>query len=129
MYNPQSIQWTPLFSLLTQSGLSLQGRLRLAVVRAILAGRLGSGAALPSSRQLAVLLGLGRNTVTPACLQLVDEGFLEARARSGVFVPPNARPRSAVQAEPMRGTSGQPPNWPARVMRSLVGLPTPSKSE
>ncbi|MBC7482626.1 MAG: winged helix-turn-helix transcriptional regulator, partial [Rhizobacter sp.] len=87
-------------------------------MQASLAGRLSPGAALPSSRELAALLGLSRNTVTSAYLQLMDEGFLEARPRSGVFVAPNARPPSAAQAEPLvgvSGLSGQPPDRPSRV--------------
>ncbi|HEY8709114.1 MAG TPA: winged helix-turn-helix domain-containing protein, partial [Burkholderiaceae bacterium] len=87
MVIPRSIvQWATLFELPVQPALPLQGRLRLAVVQAILGGRLSAGAPLPSSRELAALLGLSRNTVTSAYLQLIDEGFLEARPRSGVFV-------------------------------------------
>ena len=42
---------------------------------AILAGRLGAGARLPSTRSLARELGLARNTVLLACEQLVAEGI------------------------------------------------------
>jgi len=59
-----TVQWATLFQLPEQPALSLQGRLRLAVVQAILDGRLGAGAPLPSSRELAALLGMSRNTVT-----------------------------------------------------------------
>lgn len=58
--------WDELFRLPDQPALPLQARLRSAVVREILAGRLGSGAPLPSSRDLARLMGLSRNTVTAA---------------------------------------------------------------
>ena len=74
------------------AGLPLQGRLRLAIVQAVLDGRLAPGAPLPSSRELARLLGLSRNTVTSAYLQLIDEDFLESRPRSGVYVA-RAMPR------------------------------------
>ena len=87
---------------------------------------------MPSSRELAVLLGLSRNTVTSAYLQLMDEGFLEARPRSGVFVTQNARPLSAQLTEPLIGPGGQPgqsPEWSARVLRSLVDRPTLSKPD
>lgn len=133
MANPRSsVQWATLFRLPDQPALPLQGRLRLAVVQAILDERLGAGAALPSSRELAALLGLSRNTVTSAYLQLMDEGFLEARPRSGVFVAAGARPLSAAQAEPLVGNSGQPgqpPEWGQRVLRSLVDRPTLSKPD
>lgn len=127
-----TIQWATLFELPEQTALPLQGRLRLAVVQAILDGRLSVGAALPSSRELAALLGLSRNTVTSAYLQLMDEGFLEARPRSGVFVAPNARPASAALAEPLVGNggrSGQAPEWGGRVVRSLLGRPTLAKPD
>ena len=49
-------------------------------------GRLASGQRLPSSRQLARELGLGRNTVLAAFDQLLAEGFLATRHGSGTFV-------------------------------------------
>jgi GntR family transcriptional regulator / MocR family aminotransferase len=97
MANPRATQWAQLFALPESSALPLQARLRLAIVRAILEVRLDPGAALPSSRELAAVLGLSRNTVTAAYLQLCDEGFLQARARSGVFVAIDAR---AAQVHP-----------------------------
>ena len=127
-----TVQWATLFELPDQPALPLQGRLRLAVVRAILDGRLSAGAPLPSSRELAALLNLSRNTVTSAFLQLMDEGFLEARPRSGVFVAANARPLTAAQAEPLvghGGHSGQAPLWGQRVLRSLIDQPTLSKPD
>ena len=129
MVNPLATQWAQLFVLPDEPALPLQTRLRLAVVRAILDGRLNSGAALPSSRELSSRLGLSRNTVTAAYLQLMDEGFLVARPRSGMFVAPNARPVSAVQAEPSTGAVRFPPDWPARVLRSLADRPPLSKPE
>jgi GntR family transcriptional regulator/MocR family aminotransferase len=132
MANPRAIQWAQLFELPDAPSLPLQARLRQAVVQAILDGRLSPGAALPSSRELATLLSLSRNTVTSAYLQLMDEGFLQARPRSGVFVAPNARPISAPPAEPLVGASGQSgraPEWTARVLRSLVDQPTLAKPE
>ena len=129
MSTPRTTQWAQLFALPEASALPLQGRLRQAIVQTILDGRLTAGAPLPSSRELAEILGLSRNTVTSAYLQLVDEGFLQARPRSGVFVAPDARPVSAVQAEPLTGSNRQAPDWSTRVRRSLVGRPTLSKPE
>lgn len=132
MAGSRSIQWAQLFALLDQPALPLQGRLRAAVVQAILEERLGAGAPLPSSRELAAALGLSRNTVTSAYLQLMDEGFLEARPRSGVFVARDARPVSAGLREPLVGRSGQtgqPPDWSRRVLRSLGGRPALSKPD
>ena len=78
--------WTQIFALPKDSGLPLQLQLRSMVVQAILGGRLAPGAALPSSRDLAAMLVLSRNTVSASYQQLVDEGFLEARPRHGIFV-------------------------------------------
>ena len=124
-------QWARLFVVPEQPGLPLQGRLRLAIVQPILEGRLPAGAAMPSSRELSRLLGLSRNTATAAYQQLIDEGFLEARARSGVFVARNARPAS-VGATPQASFGsggGVAPDWGARVLRSLADAPTLTKPE
>lgn len=132
-------QWAQLFALPEHAALSLQARLRLAIVQAVMDGRLSPGAALPSSRELARLLGLGRNTVTAAYEQLVDEQFLEARPRSGVFVHAQAQavaalePAMAGQPPGERGETaeraGRAPSWPARVLRSLADQPTLSKPQ
>lgn len=90
------------------------------------------GCALPSSRELAKVLALSRNTVTAAYLQLVDDGFLESRPRSGVFVTLNARPvevKSSSQAAASGKAAGMPPVWAARVLRSLTDQRTLSKPD
>lgn len=65
---------------------------------AVLTGRLAPGARLPASREMARDLGVSRNTVLDAVGQLVAEGYLEGRPRSGTFVradvpPAVSRPR------------------------------------
>lgn len=52
----------------------------------ILQGRLVPGLRLPSSRDLAELLGVSRNTVLNAFDQLLAEGYLETRVGAGTFV-------------------------------------------
>ena len=122
--------WDELFQLPDQPALTLQARLRSAVVREILAGRVSPGAALPSSRDLARLLRLSRNTVTAAYQQLVDEGYLEARPRSGIFVAQGVMPATALAPPAQAGPAGgRAPDWSARVLRSLIGRPTLSKPE
>jgi GntR family transcriptional regulator/MocR family aminotransferase len=132
MSQPGTIQWGRLFDLSEQPALPLQARLRLALVRAILEGHLDAGASLPSSRELATLLGISRNTVTAAYLQLIDEGFLQARPRSGVFVAVGARPQRAAVSEPSAGSgiaALRAPAWETRVLRSLTMRPTLAKPE
>ncbi len=75
-----------LFHLSCSSGASLQSQLREMVVRVILDGHIPPGTAVPSCRRLAKQLGVARNTVMLAYQQLVDEGFLTSRERSGYFV-------------------------------------------
>jgi GntR family transcriptional regulator / MocR family aminotransferase len=53
---------------------------------AIRSGRLRPGARVPATRLLAVELEVSRNTVNGAMTQLVAEGYLVSRPRSGLFV-------------------------------------------
>ena len=52
----------------------------------ILAKKLLPGERLPSKRALAEHLGLSLSTVGSAYAALLDEGYLEVKARSGFFV-------------------------------------------
>ncbi|SEK08561.1 MocR-like pyridoxine biosynthesis transcription factor PdxR [Paraburkholderia diazotrophica] len=80
--------WTQRFQRSTESTMSLQGQIRQMLVAAILDGQLMPDSALPSSRELADQLGVARNTVVLAYQQLVEEGYLISRERSGHFVNP-----------------------------------------
>jgi GntR family transcriptional regulator / MocR family aminotransferase len=53
-------------------------------------GRLAAGEQLPSTRALAVALGVSRTVVTAAYTQLFAEGWLEGRHGSGTYVAPGA---------------------------------------
>ncbi|MBY5982581.1 PLP-dependent aminotransferase family protein [Halomonas sp. DP5Y7-2] len=79
----------PLFRLNADRKESLQCQLREQIARAIIEGHLPTGEALPSSRRLAKELGVARNTVMLAYDQLLDDGYLVARERSGYFVNPD----------------------------------------
>jgi GntR family transcriptional regulator/MocR family aminotransferase len=82
--------------------------------QAIETGMLPLGTRLLGTRQLALRLGLGRNTVALAFEQLVAEGYLESRTGSGTFVaaaaqkPPeqstrrHAQPARAQHADALR---------------------------
>ncbi len=133
MRHTKQTLWARMFELPERAGLPLQARLRSAVVREILAGRLAEGAALPSSRDLATLMNLSRNTVVAAYQQLVADGFLVARARSGIFVAAGARQTVAQDSPPAppatTSTTARAPDWTARVRRSLRDQPTLSKPE
>jgi GntR family transcriptional regulator/MocR family aminotransferase len=132
---PQMPLWARLFELPEQPGLPIQVRLRAVIAQAILDGRLAPCAALPSSRELALALGLSRNTVTAAYEQLAEEGLLQARPRRGMFVAPHDQParlRAGDAArDPFRADLGVPsshiPQWSRRVLRSQLQRATLSK--
>ncbi|MGZ4339931.1 MAG: MocR-like pyridoxine biosynthesis transcription factor PdxR [Gaiellaceae bacterium] len=63
-----------------------RGALERTLREAVRSGRLPPGTRLPSSRSLAVDLGLARNTVAAAYGQLVAEGWLEGRQGAGTRV-------------------------------------------
>ncbi len=73
-------------ALKADSDLALYMQLYVALRQDMLSNRLSSGTRLPSKRLLATGLGISINTVDTAYQQLVSEGYLEVRARSGYFV-------------------------------------------
>ena len=77
-FNPAGIELDP------KKGLSRQ--LYQALRLRVLDGRLSSGSRLPASRDLAVALGISRNSVVRAYDQLYAEGFIEARIGNGTYV-------------------------------------------
>ncbi|MDI5933415.1 PLP-dependent aminotransferase family protein [Halomonas kalidii] len=77
-----------LFHLDSSLPTSLQQQLREQIVHAILDGHIPLDEALPSSRKLARELQVARNTVMLAYEQLLDDGYLIAKSRSGYFVNP-----------------------------------------
>jgi GntR family transcriptional regulator/MocR family aminotransferase len=64
----------------------LHRQLYLRLRTAILSGSLAPGSRLPATRALQEQLGVGRNTVMSAYMQLHAEGYLEAAQGSGTFV-------------------------------------------
>lgn len=72
----------------------LHHRLYLAMREKILSGEMPPGERLPSSRGLARMLGLSRNTVLTVYDRLSDEGYVVAKVGCGTHVKcPLARPR------------------------------------
>ncbi|MGS1001786.1 MocR-like pyridoxine biosynthesis transcription factor PdxR [Burkholderia glumae] len=114
----------------------LAQRLREAIGR----GELHAGEALPATRPLAAALGVARGTVTEAFEQLIAEGFLVARGRTGTWVaaavtpagsaapggPPGAGVRQA-GAVP-RAAAGEPPVHAAGQAAAVGGRASPSVS-
>lgn len=69
-----------------QAEKSLQAQIREKLIQGILSGSIPAGHKMPSSRRMAEQLGVARNTVVLAYQQLVDDGFLVTRERSGFYV-------------------------------------------
>ena len=94
---------------------------------AILAGRLGAGQRLPSTRGLADELQVSRLPVLTAFEQLLAEGYFESRAGAGTFVARSLADAAAGVRTPCRrparsGTSGRrrQPRPAARETRAVA---------
>ena len=97
------------------SRLNLQNQIRQKLVDAIVQGTFPGGSRLPSSRKLAGQLGVARNTVVLAYEQLIEEGFLQSRQRSGIFVNKNILEEPvAFQAQP-DSEPGVDARWQERI--------------
>ena len=86
---------------------SLQQRIRQMVTEGVLAGRFRPGQKVPSSRGLAVHLGVSRITVTLAYAELVAQDYLVARGRSGYFVSDNAPMGAELPAQAARAEAAE----------------------
>ncbi|RED43713.1 GntR family transcriptional regulator [Aestuariispira insulae] len=107
---------------------SLQSQLRKAILNAILNGSLPAGFKLPSSRRLADDLQISRNTALIVYQHLIEDGYLEARERSGLYVNGDfieelehsrlkkAQPRPPVPREELL------PDWHTRLQSEPSGL-------
>jgi GntR family transcriptional regulator/MocR family aminotransferase len=78
-----------------------RGALETSLRAAIREGRLGAGTRLPSTRALAIDLGLARGTVVAAFAQLQAEGYLDAHHGAGTWVAEVAvaAPNTAARVE------------------------------
>jgi GntR family transcriptional regulator/MocR family aminotransferase len=107
--------WGRLFGSVDGSA-HLQGRMRDKIVKAVNDGLLLPGAPLPSTRELAELLGVSRVTVSLAMQQLCDSGLVVARERSGHHVHPNSlRERAQARPEAASRPSSGGPAWAERI--------------
>ncbi|WP_436408199.1 PLP-dependent aminotransferase family protein [Burkholderia gladioli] len=86
---------------------------------AIRRGGLLPGEPLPATRQLAAALGLARGTVIEAFEQLVAEGFLVSRGRTGTWVAPAlSLPVAAMGLHPGQARPGRDAEPASRVGRA-----------
>ncbi|WP_200808829.1 PLP-dependent aminotransferase family protein [Brevundimonas sp. SH203] len=116
------VSWTR--QMFLQEAGSLQSGLRQAIIDAIARGRLSPGQRMPSSRALAVELGIARNTVIAVYEELSTRGILNATARRGCFVADApALPEGPAAASPdsagsPRGEAGV--DWRARMTSRIA---------
>tara|TARA_R110002049_G_scaffold54869_24_gene152433 strand:+ start:3339 stop:5156 length:1818 start_codon:yes stop_codon:yes gene_type:complete len=75
-----------LFYLDRDSDLNLQTQIRQKLVDGITSGAFPPNTRLPSSRKLAQQLNVSRNTVVAVYQELVADGYIVSRQRSGIFV-------------------------------------------
>lgn len=105
------------------SNQSLQNQVACHMKGLIQNGQLQVGEPLPSSRELAEQLKVSRNTVVYAYDQLMSEGYLETKQRSGVFVSSSI----AAMAAPHLGQKRtQPASHRVEALQStMLRLPAP----
>lgn len=107
---PDETMWSQLFQLSFDSRGTLQSQLRKMIVAAILDEKIPVNRPLPSSRELAKQLGIARNTTVLAYQQLVDEGYLIPKERSGHFVS-EAFLKGRAAVRPGEKISCNQPDW------------------
>jgi len=113
--NTHGSVWSQLLDDAGQANPSLQSKLRMNLVQAILDGRIPGGMRLPSTRELSSLLKVARITVVAVYDMLCEEGFLISRERSGHFVRHGLVDRqTAAAVQPMN--EWIPPDWPAQIL-------------
>ncbi|HBW16765.1 MAG TPA: GntR family transcriptional regulator [Desulfovibrio sp.] len=115
--------WLPLD---VDGPLSLGRQLYERLKQMILDGELAAGARLPSSRALAVELGVSRNTVLDAYDQLSAEGYLETRHGSGTKVAAgivSERGEGGANRAPFAIAPAAVPERPSGVVSFRSGIP------
>ncbi|MEJ2859691.1 MocR-like transcription factor YczR [Actinomycetospora flava] len=94
-------------------GVSAQAALAGRITTLLSDGRLAVGTRVPSERELAVALGVGRGTVAAAYQELREDGYLVRRRGSGTWTASPATPASGA-------TGGTPLDGPLPVGPSAI---------
>jgi len=105
---------------------TLQSQIQEMIAEGILSGRFRIGEKLPSSRKLAVHLGISRITVTLAYTELLANDYLTSRGRSGYYVSENA-PVPPSYTPPVQSEDAV--DWSQALVRSYTGGDTPRKAQ
>lgn len=118
---PHRIFWQQLLPDLRHESTTLQSQLRAAIIDAIFNGSLRPFVRLPSSRSLATILRVSRNTVLLTLEQLVLDGYLIAKSRSGYFVAAreNTTPDLEFELQSANNISPHAMDWSGRILNEL----------
>ncbi|MCI8468991.1 MAG: PLP-dependent aminotransferase family protein [Eggerthellaceae bacterium] len=118
------------YALDRDAGLPLQGQLYQCIRADIEAAALGAGERLPSKRALAQHLGVSVVTVEAAYRQLVAEGYVESRPRSGYYAaelpqpaPAHAAHRPAAPSPAPASGRALPPHAPSAPSAGCASAP------
>ena len=97
--------WRFVMDLKRESNQPIYLQIATAIILDIQRGRLGSGSVLPSSRSLAVSLGVNRKTVVLAYDELASQGWINSDTTRGSFISselPPADPQDPRTSRPQR---------------------------
>ena len=100
-----------LFHLNSDSTATLQQQVREQISRAILEGHIPPDMQLPSTRELARMLKISRNTVIIAYQDLIADGYLVSRERAGFYVDPKILQGGLSEPGNSNGHPAHAPNW------------------
>lgn len=105
---------------------TLQSQIQQMIAQGILSGRFQRGEKLPSTRKLALHLGVSRITVTIAYTELLANDYLASKGRSGYFVSENAPSPPSFTPSPDTLDSV---DWTRAIGQKFSGGVTPRKPQ
>jgi len=100
-----------LFHLSPDSDASLQQQIREQISKAIIDGHIPPDIPLPSTRKLAEMLDVSRNTVILAYEHLTYDGYLVSRERAGFYVNDEILKSSVKGKDQIKIEGGSRPDW------------------
>ncbi|MGY0219566.1 MocR-like pyridoxine biosynthesis transcription factor PdxR [Endozoicomonadaceae bacterium StTr2] len=104
-----------LFHLSPESSSSLQQQIRGQISKAIIDGHIPPNLPLPSTRKMADVLGVSRNTVILAYEHLANDGYLVSRERAGFFVNNEILKSRVKDEDQTKAVEGVHPDWNSRL--------------
>ena len=114
------------FFLIPEAQGTLQARIQQMIAEGILSGRFRRGEKLPSTRKLALHLGVSRITVTLAYTELLANDYLSSKGRSGYYVSQNAPDPPSVPPNRPRSDGV---DWSRAIGQKFTGGATPEKPQ